>query len=258
MDYTLVFTADDLGLDEKTNLAIERAHREGAVTGASLMMGQPGTEHAIEVIRRNPALHIGWHFHACDSRPLTCTEWPWKRSPAIAGLSAAFSPSARRLIRRELSEQWKHFQATGVTCQFINGHHHIHIHPFIAREMCAVVAGSFDGWVRGFRTKFFGANPDGNMGQRILRRWSSGWLKVWPVERQSQSLWGLDRTFRMNAAEVAAVLPGLSSGAHEFIFHPRAENDADQRALIELRTRLGLRFNSPKNEQDALSVAAKF
>ena len=48
---------------------------------------------------------------------------------------------------------------------------------------------------------------------------------------------GLDRTFRMNADEIASVLPTLPDGSHEFIFHPRHENDADQRALLELKRR---------------------
>lgn len=237
MERTLVFTADDLGLDEKTNLAIERAHREGALTAASLMLGQPGTDHALEVIRRNPALQIGWHFHACDSQPLTCPRWPWGSSPTRAGITVAISPQARKLIRRELAAQWARFQATGIPCQFVNGHHHIHIHPFIAREMAAVLSGSFTGWVRGFQVKFFGANERGNCGHRFLRSRSVRWLKAWPGERQSHSLWGLDRTFCMQADEVRRALTELGDGRHEFLFHPRTENDPDQQALLALKNR---------------------
>jgi hypothetical protein len=128
--------------------------------------------------------------------------------------------------------------ATGVPCRFINGHHHLHIHPFIAREMHRLVSGSFTGWVRGFEVNFFGANPRGNLAYRELRRWSAHWLKTWPVDRRTDSLWGLDRTFCMNADEVAQVLPTLPDGFHEFIFHPSTENDADQRALLGLKRRV--------------------
>lgn len=237
MGKTIIFTADDLGLDEPTNLAIERGHREGVLNAASLMLGQPGNAHALEIIRRNPDLQIGWHFHACDSQPLTVCEWPWGKSPARAGMAVAFLPSARVLIRRELAAQWNAFTATGVKCNFINGHHHLHIHPFIAREMHRLVAGSFTGWVRGFEVNFFGTNPRGNRPQRLLRHRSRHWLKAWPTNRRTDSLWGLDRTFRMNADEIAPVLPTLPDGFHEFIFHPRHENDADQKALIELKRR---------------------
>ena len=235
METTITFTADDLGLDEPTNLAIERAHRQGVLTAASLMLGQAGSAHALEIIRRNPELHIGWHVHACDSRPLTRRDWPWGNSPARAGIALAISPAARKLIRRELREQWGAFAATGVQCRFINGHHHLHIHPFIAREMRHVVPASFTGWVRGFEVNFFGADPRGSLAYRMVRRWSANWLKVWPADRRTDSLWGLDRTFRMNASEMAQVLPKLPAGHHEFVFHPRRDNDADQRALLELK-----------------------
>ena len=235
MDTTITFTADDLGLDEPTNLAIERAHRQGVLTAASLMMGQAGGAHALEIIRRNPELQIGWHFHACDSRPLTQHDWPWGNSPARAGIALAISPAARKLIRRELCEQWSAFTATGVPCRFINGHHHLHIHPFIAREMRQVVPATFTGWVRGFEVNFFAADPRGNLAYRLLRRWSANWLKVWPADRRTDSLWGLDRTFRMNASEVAQVLPTLPDGHHEFVFHPRRDQDADLKALLELK-----------------------
>jgi len=237
MGKTIIFTADDLGLDEPTNLAIERAHREGVLTAASLMLGQPGGAHALEIIRRNPDLQIGWHFHACDSQPLTYQQWPWGKSPAHAGIALAVSPSARALIRRELAAQWNAFTTADVPCRFINGHHHLHIHPFIAREMHRLIAGSFGGWVRGFEVNFFGANPHGSPAHRLLRRRSRHWLKAWPADRRTDSLWGLDRTFRMDADEIAPVLPTLPDGLHEFIFHPRHENDADQKALIELKRR---------------------
>jgi predicted glycoside hydrolase/deacetylase ChbG (UPF0249 family) len=235
MQRTIVFTADDLGLDEETNLAIERAHRQGALTAASLMMGQPGSAHAVEVARSNPALQIGWHFHACDSQPLTRRRWPWGNSAALVGLTLAFWPPARALIRRELRAQWDQFMATGLPCHFINGHHHLNIHPFIAREMFQVVSATFTGWARGLDARFFGDNPRGNLAFGLLSRRSTHWLKAWPANRRSHSLWGLDRTFCMKASEVAEVLPTLPEGLHEFMFHPRREGDADQTALLELQ-----------------------
>jgi hypothetical protein len=235
MPKIILFTADDLGLDESTNLAIERAHRDGVLTCASFMLGQPGEAHALEIIRRNPRLEIGWHFHACDSKPLTCAEWPWGKSPARAGLATAAWPSARELIRREVAEQWKQFAATGVACGFINGHHHLHVHPFIAREIRRVVPASFAGWVRGFGVKFFSSRLAGRCARPFEFLFSPRWRKGWPTNPLTDTLWGVDRTFRMDAREVARVLPTLPEGRHEFIFHPRQHGDADERALLELK-----------------------
>ncbi len=230
----IVFTADDLGLDEATNLAIERGHREGALTAACLMLGQPGTQHGVGVARRNPQLQIGWHFHACDSQPLTRARWPWGRSAGLAGLAIFFLPSARALVRREIRCQWEQYQTTGLPCAFINGHHHLHIHPVLAREMRAVVPRSFNGWIRSFNVQPF---PPGGLGVlRLVRRPARAWLRCWHEVRHSDTLWGVDRLFAMQAEEVARALAGLPAGLHEFLFHPRGgPADADLRALLALR-----------------------
>lgn len=233
------FIADDLGMDEGTNLAIERCYREGVLSGASLMLGQPGTQHAVQVARRNPRLNIGCHFHACDSQPLTCKRWPWGRSALLAGLSIALLPTARELIRREIRAQWEQFQTTGLTCQFINGHHHIHIHPVLTREMRTAVPETFNGWIRGFNVKTF------RSGQVSSLRWLGGpaqkWLSCWRNLRCSDTLWGVDRLFSMDALEVAQAVERLPEGLHEFLFHPRnGSNDADTRALLALRKHPGL------------------
>jgi predicted glycoside hydrolase/deacetylase ChbG (UPF0249 family) len=234
----ILFTADDLGLDEQTNLTIENAHRHGVLSAASLMLGQPGTAHAVQVARRNPALEIGWHFHFCDSQPLTRVRWPWGRSPTLAGLAIDLWPGARRLLQREVMAQWLAYLDTGLPCHFLNGHHHLHIHPFIARELHRVTHSQFNGWVRGFEANFFDANE--SWLNRWMRRRSARWLSAWPRERLTGSLWGLDRTFCMNADEIVRALSALPDGRHEFMFHPRRPGDADHRALIELKAKLAM------------------
>ena len=55
--------------------------------------------------------------------------------------------------------------------------------------------------------------------------------------RHSDTLWGLGRTFRMQAQEVVNAARNLKNGFHEFYFHPRnVDNDADMRCLLELKT----------------------
>jgi hypothetical protein len=233
------FIADDLGLDDATNLAIEHCYREGVLRGASLMLGQKSTKHGVEVARRNPRLRIGWHFHACDSQPLTRKCWPWGRSTVFAGLAFALLPAARELIRREINAQWKQFEATDLTCEFINGHHHLHIHPFLAREMRAVVPQLFNGWIRGFNVKSFDSGGLGVI--RCLRRPSQRWLRDWRQVRCSDTLWGVDRLFSMDSSEVTRAIGQLPDGLHEFMFHPRGgPNDADMRTLLALRNHPGL------------------
>lgn len=231
----IVFIADDLGADEAVNDAVFRAHREGALHGAALMPGQPGTAAAVERARECPSLEIGWHLHLADSTPLSVARWPWGRSPAAAGFALGLSGAMRRLVRREIRLQWDAFRATGLTCRFVNAHHHLHVHPFVRRTLLETLPGDFAGWIRWGRPCFFGRGTSRafhGLAYRALQRpHASGW--PWPA---STTLWGIDRTFAMNAHEIARVLPALGPGLHEFLFHPRdTESDADTRCLLALR-----------------------
>ena len=58
----LILNADDLGLAAPVNAAIERAHRDGVLTAASLMVGEPRRGRGR---RRSPA--------ATRASPSACT-----------------------------------------------------------------------------------------------------------------------------------------------------------------------------------------
>ncbi len=206
MNREILFIADDFGLSREANAAIVRAHREGALHGASLMMGQPATDDAVQLAKETPTLQVGWHLHLCDSRPVTAPAWPWGRSHWRAGFGIAFSPG---LMRREVRAQWELFRATGLRCAFVNSHHHLHAHPMVFAELLRVLPADFDGWIR----------------------------RGWPCRfRRSDTLWGVHRTHRMDAAEVRAAMAKLPAGLHEFLFHPRAvDRDRDFAALMELK-----------------------
>jgi len=232
------FIADDFGLSEEVDEAILHAHRRGVLQGAALMMGQPGTEHAVALAREHPTLRLGWHLHLTDSRPCTRSAWPWGRSPAVAGLALGLWPAARRLARREIDHQWRSFRETGLRCRFVNAHHHLHVHPFVRRSLLEVLPDGFAGWVRWGRVCFFPAGRPqplrDRLGYRLLEKLLLGPQRQrlpWPV---SDTLWGVDRTFAMDAREVARMLPELGDGRHELVFHPRRMDDADTRCLVEL------------------------
>jgi hypothetical protein len=233
MPREILFIADDLGLSEEVDEAILHAHRHGVLQGAALMMGQPGTDHAVRRAREHPTLQIGWHLHLTDSRPCTRPAWPWGSSPAAAGLAIGLWPPARRLAAREIHHQWRSFRSTGLPCRFVNAHHHLHFHPFVRKALLEVLPDDFTGWMRWGRVRFF---PPGRL--PLGYRWLETRI-VAPGRRRipfalSDTLWGVDRTFAMEAREVARVLVELGDGRHEFLFHPRRVGDADSRCLVEL------------------------
>ncbi|MBV9464324.1 MAG: ChbG/HpnK family deacetylase [Verrucomicrobiae bacterium] len=230
----LCFTADDLGMNRRVNEAILKAHRSGALTAASLMMGQPGTEHAIELARATPTLKVGWHLHLCDSRPLTAADWPWGRSARTAGWRLT-AGSSWDLVSREIDRQWEAYQATGLRCDFVNTHHHLHFHPRVYGKLLRALEGRFSGWLRMGRACFFLENSRSKRAGA-----ASGWVRAWRARsspyRLSDTLWGLDRLFAMRTSEIRRVVAQLPAGLHEFMFHPRgADTDRDLETLLELR-----------------------
>jgi len=232
MTRRIVFIADDFGLSDKVNEAIVHSHRNGVLTGTALMLGQSGTEHAVRLARENPDLELGWHLHIVDSHPLSCAEWPW-RTPTAAGIAVGFSRNARELVRKEIEYQWKAFLKTGLHCRFVNAHHHLCIHPFVRKTLIATLGSDFTGWLRWGSPRFFGAHQ---LSYQLLDRLLQIPHREHIPYELSNTLWGVDRTFAMNAEEITTVIPTLGDGLHEFMFHPRQiESDKDTQCLLELK-----------------------
>lgn len=77
MKKRLILNADDFGLCESLNLAVEESHQKGVLTSATLMVPAPAFEQAVEIAKRNPKLGIG--VHLC----LT-SEWPsYRWAPSL-------------------------------------------------------------------------------------------------------------------------------------------------------------------------------
>ncbi|HEY8964890.1 MAG TPA: ChbG/HpnK family deacetylase [Candidatus Methylacidiphilales bacterium] len=236
MAKNIFFIADDLGLSSETNEAMLAAHKEGALHGAALMMGQPGTDEAVALAKATPGFQVGIHLHFTDSVPLTRAAWPWAPTPAAAGWSIGLLPSARKLMEEELAAQWAAYEATGLPCRFVTTHHHLHVHPFIYEALCRTIPPEKAGWLRFGAVRLFGGDPlglrigmaCGNLANVRRRRRSP--------YRCSDTLWGVGRTFGMKADEVEAAIAGLpADGLHEFIFHPRRVGDNDTTELLKLK-----------------------
>src|SRR5437868_399786 len=58
----LIVNADDFGLSPSVNQAVVRAHRDGILTSASLMVNEPAFEEAVTLARQNPHLGVGLHL----------------------------------------------------------------------------------------------------------------------------------------------------------------------------------------------------
>ena len=136
----LIVNADDFGLSHSVNEAVVRAHREGILTTASLMVNEPGFAEAMAFANENPRLGVGLHLtllmgHAAlppEKIPgLVNAQGEFSHSPVGVGLNYFFKGSLREQLRAEIHAQFEKFHATGLTLDHVNGHLHLHLHPLV-------------------------------------------------------------------------------------------------------------------------------
>jgi len=136
----LIVNADDFGLSASVNEAVIRAHREGILTSASLMVNEPGFEEAIKLARENPRLGVGLHLtllfgHSALPQEripgLVNANREFTNSPTRAGIRYFFHRNLREQLRAEIHAQFERFRATELPLDHVNGHLHLHLHPTI-------------------------------------------------------------------------------------------------------------------------------
>jgi len=140
----LIINGDDFGYCEAVNRAIIRAHLEGILTSASLMVNERAVEHAVESAKENPSLAVGLHLVLSQGRAslthdeipqITDREGRLSDSPMRAGLNYYFNRQARREMRREMRAQFERFASTGLPLSHVDGHAHLHMHPAVFNQL---------------------------------------------------------------------------------------------------------------------------
>jgi hopanoid biosynthesis associated protein HpnK len=140
----LIVTADDFGAAVEVNQAVERAHRDGILSAASLMVSGPAATDAVARAKAMPSLRVGLHLVRVEGKPvLPADKVPdlvdatghFRTDMARAGAAMFFLPKVREQLRREIEAQFAAFAATGLALDHVNAHKHFHLHPTIARFM---------------------------------------------------------------------------------------------------------------------------
>jgi hopanoid biosynthesis associated protein HpnK len=136
----LIVNADDFGLSHSVNAAVIRAHREGILTSASLMVNETGFDEAVQLAKENPGLGIGLHLtllqgHSTlptDKIPgLVNSRGEFSNSPVGVGMAYFFRRGLREQLQAEIRAQFAKFHSTGLQLDHVNGHLHLHLHPVI-------------------------------------------------------------------------------------------------------------------------------
>lgn len=136
----LVVTGDDFGASASINEAVIRAHREGILTGASLMANGEAFEEAVALAREHPRLDIGVHLSLVRGRAvlppaeipdLVDREGAFSSNPVGVGFRYYFSRRLREQLAREMEGQIQKVFRSGLTPSYLDGHLHLHIHPAV-------------------------------------------------------------------------------------------------------------------------------
>jgi chitin disaccharide deacetylase len=254
----LVVNADDFGRSSEINQAVVRAHREGILTTASLMVGGAAATEAVQLARANPGLGVGLHLTLVGGRAsassselpgLADAEGRFDENPVRAGWRYFADRRLRDPLRREIRAQFEAFRRTGLRRDHVNGHLHFHLHPTVLRLWLAE-AGEVGG-VRLTRDPLWLNLHLGR--RRWIYRWSHalifGLLSAWAVGRLRRGGWrytdavfGLLQNGAVDEQYVLGLLANLPAGDSELYSHPsQVEFGPEWEALVSERVRAAVR-----------------
>jgi hopanoid biosynthesis associated protein HpnK len=237
----LIVTADDFGLHESINAAIEQGNRAGVLTAASLMVAAPAADSAVRRARELPGLHVGLHVVLADGEPIL----PRHAIPDLVGPDGRFGsnmvldgvryfaiPAVRRQVEAEIRAQYEAFAATGLVLDHVNAHKHFHLHPTLL-ELILRVGREFG--VRAMRLPsepLWFSQRGARVPAAIAAALLSPWLAIMRHRMQAagvdhnDQLFGVAATGAMNEARLLEVLARLPAGVTEIYLHPATNSGA--------------------------------
>jgi hopanoid biosynthesis associated protein HpnK len=145
----LIISADDFGLSPGVNAGIMRAHRDGVLTDASLMVNGAACAEAVELARATPTLSVGLHLVLVQGHATTPPEaipklvdadGMFRTNPVAVGFRYFFTPGIHRQLEREICAQLEKYVQTGLPLSHVDGHLNIHAHPTVLNILLRVAA----------------------------------------------------------------------------------------------------------------------
>lgn len=234
----LIVNADDFGRSHSINQAVIRAHREGILTTASLMVNGGAFAEAVELARQNPALGVGLHLTlVCGKATCGRMEIPdlvnpageFSDSPVTTGTRYFFDRGLRLQLAREIAAQFAQFKATGLTLDHVNGHLNMHLHPTVFELL---TSRSLEWGIRHLRV----TDDPFALNRRLARgRWlyrASHAFIFGRLARRARRIlarseirftdhvFGLLQNARVDEAFILKLLPELPQGDSELYSHP--------------------------------------
>jgi hopanoid biosynthesis associated protein HpnK len=237
----LIVNADDFGRSHSINEAVIRAHREGILTTASLMVNESPCAEAVELAKQNPKLGVGLHLTLLMGRSaLPPSEIPglvneqgeFLNDPVKVGFRYFFLPLVTQL-RLEIRAQFARFRATGLPLDHVNGHLHLHLHPTVFRILIEEAEKLGIERMRLTRDPFWTDVPMAR-GNRLYRTTHAMIYFILSARaksafgrnniRYTHRVFGLLQNARVDETYITKLLPVLPAGDSELYSHPSLDN----------------------------------
>ena len=237
----LIVSGDDFGSSSVVNAGIIRAHCDGILTSASLMVSGTAFDEAVALAKAHPRLGVGIHIGltraAATGSPgdlvhLVDSKGNLPEHPVFAGFQYFFNEKIKPQLETEIEAQIRKFLAAGLTPSHIDGHLHFHVHPAVLRILLrlakkyAIPAFRLPREPLGINLKADRGHHGSKFIHSVIYRWlcrnAEKKLRalnfVFPVR-----FFGLLACGRMDESYLLEVIESIGPGVTEIGMHPAVE-----------------------------------
>ena len=141
----IIFNADDFGMSPGVNQAIFKAHTQGILNSASLMVNQQFAEEAVSLARQMTNLSIGLHINLTNEKPAANPA----DIPLLVGSDGKFKNGFVKLLilsflhpkklqeqaYTEIKAQIEKYKKMGLKLNHLDGHRHVQMIPAIFKAV---------------------------------------------------------------------------------------------------------------------------
>jgi chitin disaccharide deacetylase len=238
MSRFLIVTADDFGIHPAVNEAVSIASREGVLTAASLMVGAPAAQDAVERARELPQLRVGLHLVLADGFAVL----PREQIPDLVDEQGRFGDgmwldgvryfalaSVRRQLEAEIRAQFAAFAATGLVLDHVNAHKHFHLHPTLLAMIVRVGREFGLSAVRVPHEPMWYSTRGGSIGAMAAAAFLTPWVTLMKARLRASGIvhndqvFGIAPTGRLDEGTLIDILAHLPRGVTEIYLHPATD-----------------------------------
>ena len=231
----VIFNADDFGISPGVNQAIFKAHAEGILNSASLMVNQEFADEAISLARKMPNLNVGLHINLTNEAPaanpadiplLVGTDGKFKNGFVKLLLLSFLHPQKLQAeAYTEIKAQIEKYQKTGLALNHLDGHRHVQMIPAVFKALkqlqseynvprIRVMNENLLNTIR--QNKSFSYLLDGGLIKYFLLRF----LSLWNRYKESTYFYTILYTCKLSNAQFQNVKIPAKYDAVEIMIHP--------------------------------------